>query len=42
MKVAFRQVVDMMVDVFSANLPPDAEPQRDRALALVARGAAVD
>ena len=35
-KAAFRQVVDMMVDVFSANLTSGAEPARERALALVA------
>ena len=35
-KAAFREVVDMMVGVFSANLPPGAEPTRERALALVA------
>jgi TetR/AcrR family transcriptional regulator, transcriptional repressor for nem operon len=35
-RAAFRQVVDMMVEVFSANLAPGAEPTRERALALVA------
>jgi TetR/AcrR family transcriptional regulator, transcriptional repressor for nem operon len=35
-KVAFREVVDMMVDVFSANLAPEAASTRERALALVA------
>jgi AcrR family transcriptional regulator len=35
-KAAFRQVVDMMVEVFSANLAPGAEPARERALALAA------
>jgi TetR/AcrR family transcriptional regulator, transcriptional repressor for nem operon len=35
-RVAFRKVVDMMVDVFSANLAPGGKPTRERALALVA------
>jgi AcrR family transcriptional regulator len=35
-RAAFRQAVDMMVDVFSANLAPGAKPTRERALALVA------
>ena len=36
-KSAFRQVLEMMVDVFEANLPQDdSAPRRERALALAA------
>jgi AcrR family transcriptional regulator len=35
-KAAFRQVMEMMVEVFAANLPPGDRPVRERALALVA------
>jgi AcrR family transcriptional regulator len=35
-KAAFRQVLEMMVNVFAANLPAGDRPARERALALVA------
>ena len=35
-KKAFREVMEMMVGVFAANLPPDKRSARERALALVA------
>lgn len=35
-KAAFRQVLEMMVEIFSANLPETRELPRDRALALAA------
>jgi TetR/AcrR family transcriptional repressor of nem operon len=35
-KGAFRQVLEMMIAVFSANLPPSERTQRDRALAIAA------
>jgi AcrR family transcriptional regulator len=35
-KDAFRQVMDMMVEAFQANLPKSRKPARERALALVA------
>jgi AcrR family transcriptional regulator len=36
-KEAFRQVMEMMVGAFTANLPPGRRPPRERALALVAQ-----
>jgi AcrR family transcriptional regulator len=36
-KDAFRQVMEMMVDAFEANLPKGAKPARERALALVSQ-----
>jgi AcrR family transcriptional regulator len=36
-KNAFRQVMEMMVGAFAANLPPARRSERDRALALVAQ-----
>lgn len=35
-KAAFRQVMEMMVGAFAANLEPNDQPARERALALVA------
>lgn len=35
-KKAFREVMEMMVGVFAANLPPSKRSKRERALALVA------
>ena len=35
-KAAFRQVMEMMVGAFAANLEPNGQPARERALALVA------
>ncbi|HEY5081519.1 MAG TPA: hypothetical protein VII91_06310 [Bauldia sp.] len=35
-KAAFRQVMEMMVGAFAANLEPGDAPERERALALVA------
>ena len=35
-KAAFRQVLEMMVGAFTANLAPAGRPARERALALVA------
>jgi AcrR family transcriptional regulator len=36
-KDAFRQVMEMMVDAFEANLPKGGKPARERALALVSQ-----
>ena len=36
MKAAFRQVLEMMVDAFAANLGPGEGPPRERALGLAA------
>jgi AcrR family transcriptional regulator len=36
-KDAFRQVMEMMVGAFEANLPPGRKPARERALALVSQ-----
>ena len=35
-KKAFKEVLEMMVDAFAANLPPTRQTSRERALALVA------